>query len=436
VVSARGVLNGLLGGAVAAVLVLPAGTAAARGAGALDPTFAGDGWTLLDYGHRAEGATASDVLVTSTGKVVTVGPVDVGGGTEFGVSRLRRDGTPDRSFHATGHRTTSLTGRDVPHRVVALGHGRVLVAGSAGDAFGLAAFRRDGRLDSSFGAGGAVVTDISPGIDAVLDVRVRSDGSILAAGIAGDRFAVARYLADGTADPTFGDGGVVVTPAGLPGPATTLRLQPDGRLLVAGESLPDADRNTGFEVARFTTDGSPDPTFGGGDGTVTTYFNDFTPTEEASRPASVLVQPDGRVLVAGSTYGDGDYRSWSMARYLSDGSPDPSFGRGDGEVKQMFEPCCYGEITAVARQGDGAIVAVGSTRISSSSARHLAVARYTVRGVLDRSFSGDGRAKLDLGGHRSLAATAVATRVRGIVVAGQLVGRGGRSSALVARYRQ
>jgi len=235
---------------LAVVVVLAAGSSpglAAR-SGARDRSFAGDGVAVLDFGPRADGAAAGDVLVTSADKVVTVGPVGVGTDTVFGVARLRADGTPDPTFHGTGRRLTSLTGQDVPRRVIGLGGGRLLVGGSAGDAFGLVAYRRDGSPDPAFGTGGTVTTDVSARSDQVVDLRVQPDGSVLAAGTAGDQFAVARYRHDGTLDPGFGDAGVVVTTAMFWGTPNAVRLQPDGRLLVVGSSEPDARGHTGFAV--------------------------------------------------------------------------------------------------------------------------------------------------------------------------------------------
>ncbi|GAA2146878.1 hypothetical protein GCM10009844_23520 [Nocardioides koreensis] len=415
---------------LAAVVMLAAGSSpvlAAR-SGGRDQSFAGDGVAVLDFGPRADGAAAGDVLVTSSDKVVTVGPVGVGADTVFGVSRLRADGTPDRSFHGTGRRLTSLTGRDVPRRVIALGGGRQLVGGSAGDAFGLVAYRRDGSPDPGFGTGGAVTTDVTAGPDQVLDLRRRPDGSILAAGTAGEGFAIVRYRPDGTLDPGFGDAGVVVTTAGFWGTPNAVRLQPDGRLLVVGSSEPDAHGYLGFAVMRYTADGTLDETFGGGDGLVTTY----PPGREYSRAWAVLVLPDGRLVVGGGGYGEGDYSYFCLARYLADGTPDSTFGQ-DGVLSTWLQPY-YAHVNALARQGDGKIVAAGWTDGEDWSDA-LAVVRYHPDGTLDRAFSHDGSAVVDLA-QRTAEARAVATRNGKIVLAGEMASYAGRRWAIVVRYRQ
>ena len=81
----------------------------------------------------------------------------------------------------------------------------------------------DGSLDPAFGDHGKAVTDVTGGLDQVRDLRLLDGGKFLVAGLAGDQFAVARYDTDGTLDPTFGNGGVVVTTDGFPGTAYTVR---------------------------------------------------------------------------------------------------------------------------------------------------------------------------------------------------------------------
>lgn len=414
---------------VSALLVVAASSPATAQSGALDTSFSQDGKALLHFGAGVDASAALDVWITSSGKVVTAGPVTMGTESVFGVSRLRANGTPDPTFHGDGRRLTSLTGQDVPRRVVPLGGGAFLVAGSAGNAFGLVAYRPDGRLDQGFGTGGKVVTDVSAAADQIRDVRVQPDGAILVAGTAGDGFAVVRYLRDGTLDPGFGDGGVVLTTDGFPGHAETVRLQPDGRLLVVGRSEATDQGYYGFAVARYDLDGALDPTFGGGDGLVTT----FPPDREYTTAYAVLVQPDGRIVVGGSAFGEGEYSYFCLARYLSDGTPDPAFGVDGVSVKtiRLF----YNGIFALARQRDGRIVAAGWTLLSFTS-YEFAVARYRADGGLDRSFSDDGRAVIGFGPRHTAKQGAVAVRHGRIVAVGQEGRSSGQGSAFVVRFRQ
>ena len=227
-------------------------------------------------------------------------------------------------------------------------------------------------------------------MDRIFDLRVEPDGSILTAGMAGDQFAMVRYTQDGSLDPSFGDGGVVLTTEGFVGTPTTVRMQPDGKLLAAGYADTGADGWPQYSISRFTTDGALDATFGAG-GRVATGFD---LADEASRAYAILVQPDGRIVVAGnSSEGSGDYRYFSLARYLSDGTLDTSFGGANGDSPGRTTSSgaqYYAGLTALSAQRDGRIVAAGWTNTFDNADDVFAVVRYTVDGLVDRTFSGDG----------------------------------------------
>ena len=144
------------------------------------------------------------------------------------------------------------------------------------------------------------------------------------------------------------------------------------------------------------------------------------------------MQPDGRVVVGGSGYGEGDYSYFCLARYLADGTPDSTFGR-DGVLSTALQPY-YARIDALARQRDGKLVAAGWTDGEDWS-EALAVARYRADGTLDRSFSNDGKAVVDFA-RRTAEARAVVTRNGKIVAAGAMTSFAGRRWALVVRFRQ
>ena len=376
---------------VTTVLMVPAGAAgAARSPGDLDPTFSSDGKAVVDFGRHTTTEMARDVIVRAHGKVLTVGTVATATGSSWGLVRLRGDGSPDPRFSGNGRRTTTFTGHEDATRVVGLGRGAFLVAGSAGGSFALARYLEDGSLDRGFGGDGKVTTDVSAGTDRILDLRVEPDGSVLAAGIAGDQFAWVRYTSDGALDDSFGTGGIVLTTAGFVGTPSTVRMQPDGRLLAAGYAATGAAGEDEYSVARFTTDGALDPTFGAG-GRVSTGFG---LTDEDSRADAILVQPDDRILVAGeSAEAGGDYRFFSIARYLPDGTLDPSFGGADGDGPGRTTELgaeYYSGTDALALQPDGAVVAAGWTTTFEQNRDVVGVLRYTADGLVDRSFSGDG----------------------------------------------
>ncbi len=222
--------------ATAALLLATGSPANAAKPGNLDKSFSGDGKTQQAFGGGYQRVTSRDVLVTSTGKVVVVSELRKPGATYWGIARMRKDGKPDPVFRGNGRRTTAFEHDDVPHRVVSQGQGRILVGGSGGGAFALASYDSDGSPNHPFGGAGKVTTDITPGDDVVLDLQVLPGGKVLAAGLAGDQFAVVRYLPTGVPDDTFGGGdGIVLTTDGFDGTAYDVALQPDGRLLAIGK---------------------------------------------------------------------------------------------------------------------------------------------------------------------------------------------------------
>jgi len=166
-----------------------------------------------------------------------------------------------------------------------------------------------GDLDPSFGTGGLVTTDFGGRGDFGLAVALQSDGKIVAAGnssavgVFSVNFALARYNANGTLDPTFGTGGTVLTSFGGPlSAAADVAVQPDGKIVAVGIAGSD------FGTARYNADGTLDSAFGVG-GLVTT---DFGGSEQAN---GVALQPDGKIIVVGLLLGRiGVVRYNSVAR--------------------------------------------------------------------------------------------------------------------------
>src|SRR5206468_3408648 len=219
--------------------------------------------------------------------------------------------------------------------------------------------------------------------DEVFAVALQADGKIVAAGsyvdifgTAGHGFALARYNTNGTLDPSFGVGGVVL---GLNlGAALALAIQGDGKIVVTGSSGADVFSNADVALARYNPDGTPDIDFGcGTPGTCSgIVLTDFGPGRDEGR--SLAIQADGKIVLTG---GDpsGDY--FGLARYNPNGSPDASFGTG-GLMTTPLGGFGLSEIEAVAlalNPSDGKIV------LAARSGAFV-LARYNTDGSLDTSF--------------------------------------------------
>ena len=284
-----------------------------------------------------------------------------------------------------------------------------------------------GDLDGSFSGDGWVRTlevrspannYLPRGAD---DVTVQPDGRIVAVGemIDGQSnwyFGAVRYLPNGELDPSFGEGGWVENDLGSFEFAHAVAVQPDGGIVVAGES--DCRYALCFVLARYRPDGSLDPGFGEG-GIVHTSFG----LVHASQAFDVALTPGGKIVAAGFVKRGGDAQDTShfaVARYMPDGRLDTSFSR-DGLATVDFG---YGNDVAyaVAAQRGGRIVVAGhGARHVGRTEDDFAFARFRANGKLDRSFSGDGKRTVNFGGRRFDVAYGIAVTGRSILATGSTV---------------
>ncbi len=270
-----------------------------------------------------------------------------------------------------------------------------------------------GTLDPSFGDGGVVVLPFGGGDGRA--VAVQPNGQIVVVGKiiipgSGSAFAVTRLNSNGTIDTAFGDGGVTATIVGkLPQLLSAVTLQPDGKILAAGQASPVAGDD--FAVLRYTANGQLDPTFGSG-GVVLTDFSSVDPAR------AMALMPDGRVLVAGTTLAaDGDM---AFARYKSDGSLDTSFGAG-GKLTVDFRGT-PDQARAVAVLPSGKILAAGTSRDPAVSRADMAAVRLNTDGSLDTTFANAGRYLSNFGGPGSQSVDALVLDPAGSVVLAGLYG--------------
>jgi uncharacterized delta-60 repeat protein len=344
--------------------------------GSLDTTFDIDGRVLTDFNHVSD--LASAVAFQRDGKIVVAGSANNGADSDFAVARYNSDGSLDTTFDTDGKLTTQMgSNDDYGEDLVLQPDGRIVVAGfshdnlSSVDNFVLARYSPDGLLDINFGSGGKVTTDFGCSA-AAYAIVLQPDGKILAAGHScgstGSDFALARFNSDGSLDATFDIDGIVTTDfSNSQDSGFAVAVQPDGKIIVAGNSFTDPSANIVFALARYNTDGSLDMSFDG-DGKVTTDLGGSRDLGYA-----LALQPDGRIIVAGEHWQDGSNIDFVLARYNPDGSPDAAFGT-DGKVITNLSPGDYG--SSVAIQPDDKIIMAGTT----TNANHFdfAVARYQV----------------------------------------------------------
>src|ERR1041385_6325307 len=162
-----------------------------------------------------------------------------------------------------------------------------------------------GDLDPTFGTGGMLMTDINRSTAIGNAVAIQADGKLVVVGTAyrqndfsDEDFVVTRYNTDGTLDNTFGRGGKVRTDfPGLAAVPSAVVIQTDGKIVVAGGAFSQFTFAGNFEVVRYKPNGSLDRSFGNG-GIVTTTF------PEGSYAFDVALQPDGKIIAAGTLFVD------------------------------------------------------------------------------------------------------------------------------------
>jgi uncharacterized delta-60 repeat protein len=195
----------------------------------------------------------------------------------------------------------------------------------------------------------------------------------------------------GVIDNGFGTDGVQSTkiaPGTEDQQVTAMAVQPDGKPILVGFCRMAVGTNYDFCMARYTTAGAPDPTFDT-DGIVTTGI---APGNESDFARAVLVQADGKIVVAGTCYmGDASRQDFCLARYTAAGALDPTYGVGGIVVNQMSECACYDGVRAATLQADGKVVVVGECDTNGPSGYDICVARYTTSGALDSTFDYDGK---------------------------------------------
>jgi uncharacterized delta-60 repeat protein len=392
-------------GVIAGVICLVIGFAqpVVASPGDLDPTFSGDGKVRMDITSGWDAAFA--VAIQPDGKIVTAGVSDgEGGNPKLAVVRLRSNGKFDNTFSEDGKRRVDITsGWDAAFAVAIQPDGKIVTAGEGGTTnsqFAIVRLNQNGSMDKSFSDDGQRRVDLSSDSDRGYAVAIQPDGKIVVAGRAGEyesMFGLLRLNPDGTIDKTFSSDGKVTTDFTASGPegpgsdgAFDLAIQSDGKIVTAGVAGPGWWNST-FALARYTTDGALDATFDG-DGKSTLDY--FSMQMEAH---GVVVQPDGKIVAAGEADG-----TFALARYLTNGSLDPTFGTEGFLTTDFGAKHGYVRANDVALQLDGRIVAAGGAQCrppegecDPSQNPMFAVARYESDGALDLTFSGNGRVTTD-----------------------------------------
>lgn len=278
-------------------------------------------------------------------------------------------GNLDSTFGTNGKVTTALgfgsEGSEI-YSMAVQADGKILAAGKADISgppfcdYGIARYNNDGSLDNSFANTGTLVSNFVYGYEYAVDVGLQPDHKIVFTGNNMDGFEMARLNVDGSFDTSFNE---VVSNYFF---SKSLTIQPDGKTIVAGKYA------INFGLIRYNAAGMMDSSFGTNGITSASLNYSFS-------DVSITLQPDGKILAAGSIYAP--YDAFVLVRFHSDGTRDSTFGMNGiviTEVNFQFNA------SGVELQADGKIVVAGIA--SSDTLNNIVLARYDSTGAIDNAF--------------------------------------------------
>ena len=391
--------------------------------GDLDTTFGIGGIVKTDIVGYID--AAYDVAIQSDGKIILAGYSIVSSATprEITLVRYMSDGSLDNTFGTNGIVISDITSSDGEAYSIAIQSDDKIIAAGYSEVSGInieritvLRYNSDGTLDNTFGTNGFTVTDIDN--SGCYSVVIQTDGKIIVAGreTSGDMVLV-RFNTDGSLDNSFGSGGVVITDISSADEGRAIALQPDGKIVVTGQSFNQSLGQGSIFVARYDSTGTLDGTFGTSGIVLTTIGS----VDDDAVGKAITIQQDGKILVAGNSNSTGSFH-FTTIRYNSDGSLDNSFG-----INGI-------RITTIGSDSDGNSIAIdqyGNIIVGGKSNGNFALARYNTIGNLDIDFGTGGIVTTNLGNNDKGYSLVIQSDDK-IVLAGE--SQSGFSDFAVARY--
>ncbi len=266
----------------------------------------------------------------------------------------------------------------------------------------------DGLLDNTFGSLGTVISIIGTATE-IHAVALQPDGKIVVGGFATigtPKFTVARFNTNGSLDTSFGNGaGYVTTVMGTDDRVNGIVIQSDGKIVAGGYARPGGGVYQ-FVVVRYNANGTLDTTFNAAGATPGIQLTTLVGGTNATG-TGIALQPDGKIVVGGSTGDGGGNTVYGVVRYNANGTLDTqTFGAGTGIALAPNFGSAGNSCTGIVLQADGKIVLGGD---NLNGVYRFATARFTTDGTLDTATFGNGLGyvltAVGVGGTRGLAVT-------------------------------
>lgn len=352
-----------------------------------DNSFNTDGRLIGNF--RQGNTMFTSTAIQADGKIVTAGVTWNGLDYDYAVARYNVNGSLDNTFNGDGKEVTDFSAQQDNANAVAIQKdGKIIVAGISSSKFSVARYNANGSLDNTFNGNGKLI--ISLGFSDICNaVAVQNDGKILVSGYTfidenfdSAYFAIVRLNSNGTFDDTFSDDGKQLTEfESSPSFASSLAIQPDGKIIQAGRAVLNSRSN--FALVRYNINGSLDTSFSH-DGQQTSVFGGGGYYGNA-----VIVQPDGKIVVGGyNEASGGSSSSFAVARYTTNGDLDISFNNVGFNITPVGPHFNFGNSAALNTDGR---IGVGGTN------DNFTVLLYKKNGNLDNTFSNDGIQATNIG---------------------------------------
>lgn len=330
--------------------------------GSLDTSFGNDGLAQASFSSGLPRVLSTPALypqagTANDGKIVVVGPSESGGLAEQVVERFNADGSVDSAFGNGGEATTTFTWspNNEFSAVVVTPNGQVVALDyDASNHFELDRYNSNGSLDTTFGQGGQVTASVPNGAnyDGIDSLLQQPDGELVVVTQSGrfnsGTWDLYAFNANGAPNTSFGNQGVVTTPAPSSAPAgpTTAAIyynagpSQDGQIVVLGTSVVSNTYGPPYTLVRFNANGSLDSMFGAGGIAQLPSIPNFV-----ANLNQIALDAQGRVLLTGTNYASNN--AAELIRVNSNGTLDSTFGNG-GLVTELFGGAgCNGKGVAI-----------------------------------------------------------------------------------------
>ena len=314
--------------------------------GSRDPAFGQNGGAVFLMPRPFEifaGACQQDNKILVTGYIEHTSG---GNRVDVFIARFLENGQADTSFGNTGSVIIELDTTAYAFGMAVQNDGKILLTGYLGINWAwwptnsdLMTLRLlpDGTLDPSFGSGGIVLTDLtSSGYDVDMGFRifVQPDGKIFVSGRNGTGYngigdlALIRYLPDGALDNSFGNGGIVIAEANIPNYSDVF-FKDDHAILVAGGEGEVFSGGPYATLRQFKSDGKVDSTF------AENGIFKSAPNDNGRGFLDLDVQADGKIVTSGYWGDITGAGNGLLMRFHPDGKPDSTFGTGGMVLLEM-----------------------------------------------------------------------------------------------------